>query len=313
VQSLSVAFGTGSGPRPALAGAAAVEPRRAVLLRRERSLRGRFHLRTLFERRAPRGVGAALSILLLAAVTAVGLTRGGEYQVFVENYGGVGDVFARALGFGVEAVTVSGAAEISEKQILALAGISPKLSLPFFDVAAARAALEAAPLISHASVRKLYPNQIVIEIVERTPYALWQKDGEVHTIAADGAVIDELRDPRFASLPFVVGDGANARVAEFSAMLGAMAELEPRVEAGVLIDSRRWNLRMKSGTDIKLPEADPLSAIATLLRLQRQSRILDRDILSLDFRVPGRVFVRLTEEAAAARVAAAHAKKGVAR
>ena len=43
---------------------------------------------------------------------------------------------------------------------------------------------------------------------------------------------------------------------------------------------RRWNLKMKSGVDVKLPEADPLSAMATLVRLQRQSRILDRDILS---------------------------------
>jgi cell division protein FtsQ len=96
-------------------------------------------------------------------------------------------------------------------------------------------------------------------------------------------------------------------------MLDALAELKPRVEAGVLIDSRHWNLRMKSGTDIKLPEADPLSAIATLLRLQRQSRILDRDILSLDFRDPGRVFVRLTAEAVAARAAEAKPKKGVGR
>ena len=180
------------------------------------------------------------------------------------RHGGVGDVAARALGFGVDVVTVSGAAHMTEARILAIAGISDKDSLPFFDVAAARARLEADPLVKQASVRKLYPNQIVIDIVERTPYAVWQKDGQLKAIAADGAPIDDVRDGRYADLPFVVGEGANARAAEFTALLAALEELRPRVEAGVLIGERRWNLKLKNGIDVKLPETDPQAAIATL-------------------------------------------------
>ena len=207
-------------------------------------------------------------------------------------------------------VTVSGATHMSERKILAIAGVDSSKSLPFFDVAQARARLEADPLIKQASVRKLYPDRIVIDIVERTPYAVWQKDGDVHAIAADGAPIDEVSDGRYADLPFVVGEGANGRVREFVALLDAMDELKPRVEAGVLIDQRRWNLRLKSGIDVKLPESDPEAAIAELLTLQRQSRILEKDALALDFRVPGRVFVRLSEEAAAAWAEAHAPKKG---
>jgi cell division protein FtsQ len=193
---------------------------------------------------------------------------------------------------------------------LAIAGIDASRSLPFFDVANARARLEADPLVKQASVRKLYPDQIVIDMVERTPYAVWQKDGGVSAIAADGAPIDEVTDGRYADLPFVVGEGANGRVREYVAMLDAMDELKPRVEAGVLVGQRRWNLRLKSGVDVKLPEDDPQAAIAELLRLQRQSRILEKDVLALDFRVPGRVFVRLTEDAAAARAEGHAGKKG---
>ena len=217
---------------------------------------------------------------------------------------------ARTLGLGVRVVTVSGATHLSERKILAIAGVDGNKSLPFFDVAQARARLEADPLIKQASVRKLYPDRIVIEIVERTPYAVWQKDGDVRAIAADGAPIDEVSDGRYAELPFVVGEGANGRVREFVGLLDAMGELKPRVEAGVLVDQRRWNLRLKSGIDVKLPESDPEAAIAELLTLQRQSRILEKDALALDFRVPGRVFVRLSEEAAAAWADAHAAKKG---
>ncbi len=249
-------------------------------------------------------MGLALAIALLLGVTAIGATRGGQYQAFVARDGGIGDFVARALGFAVKEVTISGEAQLTEPEILALAGVSPKNSLPFFDAVRARKNLEALPLVKQASVRKLYPDRIVIEIVERTPVALWQKDGEVRTIAADGAVIDVMRDQRFSSLPFVVGDGANERLDEFVALLDASAELRPKIVAGVLVGARRWNLKMKSGIEVKLPENDPLSAMATLVALQRQSRILDRDVLSLDLRVEGKVFARLSEDAAAARAAA---------
>jgi cell division protein FtsQ len=86
--------------------------------------------------------------------------------------------------------------------------------------------------------------------------------------------------------------------------------LKPRVEAGVLVGQRRWNLRLKSGLDVKLPEENPQAAIVELLSLQRQSRILEKDALALDFRIPGRVFVRLSEDAAAAWADSHTAKKG---
>lgn len=77
----------------------------------------------------------------------------------------------------------------------------------------------------------------------------------------------------------------------------------------MLVDQRRWNLRLRSGVDVKLPETDPDAAIATLLKLQRESRLLDREIQWVDLRTPGKAFVRLSAEAAAAR-AAARPKKG---
>jgi cell division protein FtsQ len=301
VQSLSGAYGLRP---PAALGIARRAPAPVrVLLRGERTRRGPARWSLAFLRPAPRGVGLILALALLIGAGALGALRGGEYHDFVAREGGLGDYVARALGFGVAAVTISGQSQLPEREILALAGISAKTSLPFFDAAEARKALEALPLIKQASVRKLYPDRVVIDIVERTPAALWQKDGEISAIASDGTVIDLMRD-KYATLPFVVGEGANARIGEFMALLDASAELRPRIVAGVLVGDRRWNLKLRSGIEVELPEADPLSAMATLLTLQRQSRVLERDILSLDFRVPGRVFVRLSEDAAAAREAA---------
>jgi cell division protein FtsQ len=308
VRSLSQALGLGADARPAFAAAGAEAAAPRVLLRGERAgAAASWRLR--LTRPAPRGAGSTMALALVLGVAALGAVAGGHYQAFVAREGGIGDYLARVAGFDIAVVTISGQVEMSEPEILADAGISPKSSLLFLDVAQARAKLEAIPLVKQASVRKLYPNQIIIDLVERTPSAVWQKDGQVKTISADGTIIDDLRDQRFAGLPFVVGEGANERLAEFNALLGAAEELRPRIRAGVLIGERRWNLKMASGVDVKLPELDPLAAMATLLKLQRQSRILDKDVLSLDLRVEGKAFARLSEDAAAARLEA-HAKKG---
>lgn len=283
-------------------------PRPKVLLRAERAARASLSWRVRLDRPAPLKVDVALTLIVLLGAALLGAERGGQLDWVTADASHAGDWAARSLGLGISTVTVTGATHLSESRILAIAGIDASKSLPFFDVGTAKARLEANPLVKQASVRKLYPNQVVIDIVERIPYAVWQKDGDVSAIAADGAPIAEVDDGSYGGLPFVVGEGANRRVREYVALLDSMAELKPRVEAGVLVGQRRWNLRLKSGVDIKLPEENPEAAIAELLKLQRQSRILDKAVLALDFRVPGRVFARLTEDAAAAW-AESHAEK----
>jgi cell division protein FtsQ len=281
-----------------------------VLLRAERAAQASLSWRIRLDRPAPHNLDIALTLFVLLGAALLGAERGGQLDWVSAEASRAGDWVARSLGLGVAVVTVSGQTHMSEPRILAIAGIDASRSLPSFDVAEAKARLEANPLVKQASVRKLYPNQVVIDIVERTPYAVWQKDGDVSAIAADGAPIDEVTDDRYAGLPFVVGEGANGRVREYVALLNAMDELKPRVEAGILVGQRRWNLRLKSGVDVKLPEDNPPAAIAELLSLQRQSRILERDVRALDFRVPGRVFARLSEDAAAAWAEGHAARKG---
>ncbi len=122
---LSLAFG-GTASRRALAGAAASATPSKVLLRGERSARGSFRFRLPLDRPPPLGLEIALTLLVLAGAAGYGAIRGGQFDAFATQYGGVGDVAARALGFGVDIVTVSGAAHMSEPRILAIAGISGK-------------------------------------------------------------------------------------------------------------------------------------------------------------------------------------------
>ena len=310
MQRLSAALGWRQAARRSLAPVAPEARAPKVLLRAERAAKASLRWRVRLDRPAPHRLDIALTLFVLLGAALLGAERGGQLDGVVAQTNYAGDWLARSLGLGVAVVTVSGATHMSEARILAIAGIDASRSLPFFDVVDAKARLEADPLRQTGERPQLYPNQVVIEIVERTPYAVWQKDGDVSAIAADGAPIDQVADSRYADLPFVVGEGANGRVREICRLLDAMDELKPRVEAGVLVGQRRWNLRLKSGVDVKLPENDPQAAIAELLTLERQSRLLEKDAMAFDFRVPGKVFVRLTDDAATAWTEAHAAKKG---
>lgn len=247
------------------------------------------------------GAGALFAAALFISTGVFGAVKGGHYDAFVAAHGAPADLVAKAFGFGIEAVTIAGESELSEAAILAAAGISPHNSLLFLDVAKIRESLQKIALIKEVSVTKLYPDRLLIEVEERQPFALWQKDGLVNIVAADGMPIDAMHDQRFVDLPFVVGAGANERLGEYLALLEAAGELRERIRAGVLVAGRRWTLKTTNGIDILLPETDPAPALASLAQLQQRSRILDKDLLSLDLRQPGRLIARLTEDGAAAR------------
>ena len=281
-----------------------------MLRARKREARRRHLLaRALHVMQIP-GFGVTLVLALLVATGFAGIMLGGQYRAFVADYGDVRDVMARAVGLGIKAVTITGQKELETKEILEAAGVTPRNSLVFADVDDMRAGLLRAPLIKDATVRKLYPDQIVIALTEREPFAVWQRDGNVQVVAADGTPIDTLRDERYLSLPFVVGEGANAHISQYLSLLDASGDLRSKIRAGMWVGNRRWDIKLISGLEIKLPELGAEDALREFVRLSRDNRILDKDLLSVDLRMPGRVVARLSEDAAAARAESLSRKKG---
>jgi len=255
----------------------------------------------ILNRLAGPGTGACLSLSLLAAVGGYGAVKGGHYAAFVAAQGQPADLIAKALGFSIKSVTISGERELKEQDLLTLAGIGPRNSLLFLDVAKIRERLQQLPLVKEAAVTKLYPDRLLIEIEERQPFALWQCDGKVLIVAADGVPVAAMRDQRFIHLPLVVGAGANEKLSQYMALLDTAGDLRERIVAGVLVAKRRWTLKTANGIEILLPETEPEAALARLVELQQTSHILDKDLISLDLRQPSRLVARLTEEAAAER------------
>src|ERR1043166_727336 len=283
-----------AGAAPARARRTAKRPTRISRFVRNWSMR-------MADLRLPRWAGAAATALLILASVGYGAWKGGHVPMIIEALSDARDAAANAAGFRIAAVSLSGERHWGRGEIFSAAGVTDRASLLFLDVDAARARLKAIPWIAEAAVRKLYPDRLQITVTERDAFALWQRDGKVSVISADGTVVGSLADWHFAHLPLVVGPGAAARAREFLALLDAHPEIRRQVRASILIAERRWNLKLKNGLDVRLPETDVLRALDTLAELDREKQLISRDITAIDLRLPDRVSVHLSDEAARAR------------
>jgi cell division protein FtsQ len=253
--------------------------------------------------RVPRGAGTAAALTFILASASFGVVRGGHLPAVTTDLVAIRDATANALGFRITSIALAGHYELTREEILATAGITGRSSLLFLDAAETRARLKANPWIAEATVLKLYPGRLHITVGEREAFALWQKDGKVTVIAEDGTVVESYVARRFARLPLVVGVGAEIKAKEFLAQMDQFPLVRDQVRAYVLVAERRWNLKFKNGLDVRLPETGVGLALATLIRLDREKKLLSRDLAVIDLRLPDRVTVRLPDEVWAEREA----------
>jgi cell division protein FtsQ len=253
------------------------------------------------ERYLPNRAGVAATVLLLLGSAGYGIVRGGHLADFTAALSDTRNAIANSAGFRITAVAINGRKQLTQDEVLAIGGVNGRSSLLFLDAATVRDKLKANPWIGEATVLKLYPGQLQIDIVERSAFALWQHDGRLAVISDDGAVLDPYLSRRFISLPLVVGKGADTRARDFLALLDRYPQVKSQTKAAIFVGERRWNLRLKDGLDIRLPEHDVGNALAALSKLDREDRLFSRDIVAVDMRLPDRLTVQLSEDAAKAR------------
>lgn len=238
------------------------------------------------EQQPSRPIGLLAASVFLGLTILYGLLAGGQIGRF-------GDFLLVTAGFGIEHVKVDGQNEASE--IALLEKLELDGSMISFDVDAAQTRLAELPWVESATVRKFYPGTLAIEIEERKPFALWQRDGEVFLIDRSGVDIAALEESRFSKLPLVVGGGANQMGETFLADIQSEPGIAAQMRAAVLVAERRWDLHLDNGVTVKLPEKGIRQALAQLVRLDREKQLLSRDVVVVDLRLPDRITVRLPE------------------
>lgn len=180
---------------------------------------------------------------------------------------------------------------------------------PLVDVGAIRARLLQFGWVKDARVSRRLPDALVIDIVERTPAAMWQEGQRLSLIDADGVVLDQVPLDRMPDLPLLIGPGANGRASDLRTLMAAVPTLKPQLASATWVGGRRWDLSFQSGEIVALPEGEQAarSALAKFARVDRSSGLLGRGLVRFDLRIPDKMIVRLPKvpEAATAEPGAA--------
>jgi cell division protein FtsQ len=205
-------------------------------------------------------------------------------------------------GFEVAEVLVTGRHHTEPAALLEALRVTRGDPLFRLDPEAARRRIEALPWIAEARVERRLPDTLLVHVVERRPMALWQHDRRLRLIDAEGVVLSERDLARFAHLPHVVGADAHRHAHGFLALLAAHPTVFARVGAAIRVGDRRWDLRLDNGVTVRLPQGGTAEALVLLARLQAEEAVFDRDVLSIDMRLPDRLFIRTTPAARERRI-----------
>lgn len=194
-------------------------------------------------------------------------------------------------GYKVEQVYLEGRSHLSLealKKAMDVAQGDPIMEIALDDM---HARLMALPEVKHVSIRRVLPGALHVTIEERKPIALWQRAGKYGVIDREGVVLN--RDPSQvpANALLVVGEDAPAHMAELMALMDAAPGMRPDVEAAVRVGERRWNIKLKQGMVVMLPEQGAMDAWKKFVALAQSDRLLSKAISSIDLRLEDRVFV----------------------
>ena len=184
---------------------------------------------------------------------------------------------------------------IDELRRAAAAAGKTKPAQPLVDVTRIRERLLRFGWVQDARVSRRLPDTLVIDIVERTPSALWQDRQRLALIDSDGVVLDRVKIDNMPDLPLVIGPGANARAGQLKAILADAPAMQAQLASATWVGGRRWDLSFQSGEIVALPEGEQAAraAITKFAKVDQSNGLLGRGLVRFDLRVPGKMIVRL--------------------
>lgn len=193
-------------------------------------------------------------------------------------------------GFGISKVHLAGNSRTPTESILAALGF--ELGQPIFgaDIQTARKKLMQLDWVADADVRRRYPDDISVRIVEKLPFALWQApDRKLWVVERDGGLITTQGIDEFRRLPLLAGAGGSS-AADIVDAVAQHRAIAARVKAYERVSERRWNLILDDGVVVKLPELNWQKELDALEHLIIDKGILERDVIEIDLRSPAQYF-----------------------
>ena len=226
-------------------------------------------------------------------------------------------------GFKVEHVEPQNTLRANAGAIYAaVLGDGRDVAMTHVDLEAIRARVLTMPWVKDARISRQWPNVLIANITERTPYAVTRRADRLMLVDAEGVDLEPVRSSAVGNLMVLDGlpdpsrgdaeERANLQaqvrhqVAALTTLLDAAPALRSQIKGAEWVGNRRWNLTFGSGQTLALPEGDDRAASALIAFAQADGvhRLIGGEVASFDMRNPPRMFMRVPGRAEAQELAA---------
>ena len=194
-------------------------------------------------------------------------------------------------GLHLQTIEVQGRAHTSKDVLMAVSELplgQPMLTISLPEL---HDRLSTIGWVKDVAIERRMPSTIRLILTERVPMALLQTEGGHRVIDKDGEIISGADPSAFGHLTVVAGTSAGVNAAPLLNILRTEPELFAEVWAVTYQSERRWDVHLRNGIRVRLPETDPRTAWSRLAILDHSKQITDRDLAVIDLRVPDQMIV----------------------
>jgi|SRR6185295_18054851 cell division protein FtsQ len=238
-----------------------------------------------------RALSRTLACGFLIAVIGYGLVRGEHLDSIDSPDHSLLGRIAPIFGHSAQTIRISGLERRTPEAVLAAIGIEPGSPLFGFDAEQARNLLQNIDWVEKAGIRLVFPNTLEIEVTEREPFAIWQREGRYYVIDRTGVAMGADVKNYAGILPLVTGAGAQLAAYDLFNQLASHRELAAKVKAAARVGGRRWNLYFANNVTVALPEEGVDAALEWIERADREHGLLSKGIVGVDLRLQGRAVI----------------------
>jgi cell division protein FtsQ len=241
----------------------------------------------------PRRPVLVLSCSLAAAAVAAGIWHGGYIGVAADAVDRGVERGLTAQGFAVHRISLSGEERTAADAAYEALAIQPGDPMFALKPDAARARLLELPWVGDAEVRRIFPDEISVRLIEKRPFALWSSAGSLWVVERSGAIISSADRTAFPRLTLLLGEGAPDAAPPIVDAVRKQRAIDARLEALERVGDRRWDVHLAGGVVVRLPEQGWEGQLADLETLIVEKGVLERDIDVIDLRYPDNYVFKL--------------------
>ncbi len=157
--------------------------------------------------------------------------------------------------------------------------------------------VESIEWVKRASIKKILPSTLIINITENDPYAIYLQEGKSFLIDLDGSIITEINLDNFQDdLLFVKGEKSPELLEQLIRDISiAFPNLNQNLEEVEFIEKRRWNLRLNNSLLVKLPDENVQQSLKNLKQLFEEQEVMQSNIIEIDLRIQGRAALKVLD------------------